>query len=896
MEECALDLATFNQLAAESYLNEPAGDAARTWLYTISSRPDSWIAAQSLLSQADSLETQFVLLTIISEGIRLYFNDLPGEQKDYLKNYYFDYVFQVVDCNPAVIRQADNVLLEIVKHEWPGNWPNFLKDLVTSASSSRSADINAIYFLGILSNEIVHGDFTSDRQQELMSTLQGQFQYIYTFLESEFYANEDVQLRTEILKSFSYYLEWIHLKQMSISNLIPLFEFPEYRFCVLECLASIVYRKSSLADQEMKTIFHEVIQEISKYHEILTDPDLNQLLVHVLAGFVLLDQCALMPCPLVLSWMLNLTYSSEGEVLAECMEMWHQLTKNFTFDITSFPFSADTVIPLQIVLCEKMVKPSEKLFETMKETLYFTAKIEKSQILSFIIEKIGSETESLPYLYSVAAVSGVSDPQEETEFVEKVFAIVLPYEDMERNEAILYIIRQYHHVLNNNWPLLSSSIDKIMQLIDTDLQHTTIETLLYITKRCYQPLLTVHPQESHSFARELLSRLPTYTETVIDQNLPSLFESMASLIRNSHVETEKRLMVKELFNIPITHVSIEIMTKVLPILDDSTFQPHVETVMNTAIGTFIQDPNEQMKSSLIQLFESFFSVFPRSQLVPQIITMILNEYANSFLSTTIEAITTLIVILKTDVVDFIPEILRVIVDPTSEMLQANPNEYPDHSLALFNLLAILLTKVYSSPQYYNTETFTNLLDIIIFGLHHQQLSICEVSLSCISSLITEFDDCEDISMKTDFYSRFFLQIISEFIEVLMDGYHQALFNHITMVLFHMLQLIITERVTLFDMDYVVTLMAEKLCEIYPTIKQDEILLLCYSISNVSTNCGQLRQQMHDFIISAKRAIITQNQVCSTNTFDEEIQEIELYHAINSPSEHELIADADLTEY
>jgi exportin-1 len=60
----------------------------------------------------------------------------------------------------VLIAKLNLILVEILKHEWPHNWPTFISDLVGSSKTSEVLCENNMQILKLLSEEVF--DFSQD--------------------------------------------------------------------------------------------------------------------------------------------------------------------------------------------------------------------------------------------------------------------------------------------------------------------------------------------------------------------------------------------------------------------------------------------------------------------------------------------------------------------------------------------------------------------------------------------------------------------------------------------------------------------------------------------------------------------------------------------------------------
>ena len=92
---------------------------------------------------------------------------LPPEQREGIKNYVVGKVIamssdeQTMNREKLFISKLNLTLVQILKQEWPQNWPTFINDLVGSSKTSEILCENNMQILKLLSKEVF--DFARDQ-------------------------------------------------------------------------------------------------------------------------------------------------------------------------------------------------------------------------------------------------------------------------------------------------------------------------------------------------------------------------------------------------------------------------------------------------------------------------------------------------------------------------------------------------------------------------------------------------------------------------------------------------------------------------------------------------------------------------------------------------------------
>lgn len=121
------------------------------------------------------------------------------------------------------------VLIQIVKQDWPENWPTFLTDLVNSSHSSESICENNLKIIQLLTEEIFefHADsLTREKSLALQKYLMQEFNSIYELCHFILTASARPSLITTTLVTLQKFLTWLpsqnEFRYIFDTDLLPL--------------------------------------------------------------------------------------------------------------------------------------------------------------------------------------------------------------------------------------------------------------------------------------------------------------------------------------------------------------------------------------------------------------------------------------------------------------------------------------------------------------------------------------------------------------------------------------------------------------------------------------------------------------------------------------------------
>ncbi|KAF8044403.1 hypothetical protein BT93_A2406 [Corymbia citriodora subsp. variegata] len=226
--------------------------AADQILRELQNNPDTWLQVVHILQSTKNLNTKFFALQVLEGVIKYRWNALPVEQRDGMKNYISEVIVQL-SSNEASLRmeklyinKLNIILVQILKHEWPGRWRSFIPDLVSAAKTSETICENCMAILKLLSEEVFdfsRGEMTQQKIKELKQSLNSEFQLIHELCLYVLSASQRTELIRATLSTLHAFLSWIPLgyifESPLLETLLKFFPVPSYRNLTLQCLTEV---------------------------------------------------------------------------------------------------------------------------------------------------------------------------------------------------------------------------------------------------------------------------------------------------------------------------------------------------------------------------------------------------------------------------------------------------------------------------------------------------------------------------------------------------------------------------------------------------------------------------------------------------------------------------------
>jgi exportin-1 len=358
-----LDVSILDQVVTAAYNPmDPNRALANRCLMQLQEAPDLWQKADAIIEQAQNAQARFFGLQVLDDAIKTRWKILPAEQRDGIKNYVVGKIINMSQEEAVLTRERvfigklNLTLVEILKQEWPHNWPSFISDLVGSSKTSEVLCENNMQILKLLSEEVF--DFSRDQMvtekvKLMKESLNGEFSQIYHLCEFVLEHSQRPALLRVTLQTLQRFLTWIPLGFIFRTSLITVlvnkfFPTPAFRNEALDCLTEI----GSLHDLEPQydPLFRQLFAEfLTKLADIFSpETDLQpafengteedrlflQKLALFLAGFfkahlhVLEVPEAQQALITGMFYLVRISEVKETEIFRICLEAWNMLAED----------------------------------------------------------------------------------------------------------------------------------------------------------------------------------------------------------------------------------------------------------------------------------------------------------------------------------------------------------------------------------------------------------------------------------------------------------------------------------------------------------------------------------------------------------------------------------------
>ncbi|PPR03954.1 hypothetical protein CVT26_001159 [Gymnopilus dilepis] len=367
---------------------------------------------------------EYIGLQILEKLILTRWKTLPDGQRQGIRNFIVGITVKVSSDEVSFrkektyINKLNLALVQILKQEWPHNWPNFITELVESSKTNLSLCENNMVILKLLSEEIF--DFSAEQMTQtkiknLKNQMCGEFSEIFKLCQEVLEEAQKVSLIKATLETLLRFLNWIPLGYIFETTIIDLLlnrflEAPEFRNVTLKCLAEIAaLNVGPEYDPKFVILFAMVMTSVNRMIPPSTNiaqayqnaGDAGQELVLNLALFLAnflsnhlraveseQNRDVLLNAHL---YMVKISQVDEREIFKICLEYWLKLVAELYDEIQSLPIGdsgllmglslggtngaqnmlngmslrkniySDVLSNLRLVIIERMVKPEEVL-------------------------------------------------------------------------------------------------------------------------------------------------------------------------------------------------------------------------------------------------------------------------------------------------------------------------------------------------------------------------------------------------------------------------------------------------------------------------------------------------------------------------------------------------------
>ncbi|KAF2100803.1 hypothetical protein NA57DRAFT_74400 [Rhizodiscina lignyota] len=257
---------------------------AQNTLNQFKENPDAWLMVDKILSDATYPQTKFLGLQVLDHVILTRWKVLPRDQCQGIRNFVVNVIIKTSETEESLrsqrtlLNKLNLTLVNILKQEWPHNWPTFINEIISSCRSSLPICENNMAILRLLSEEVFDysaDQLTSTKTKELKQSMCDEFTSIYQLCSEILSTASQASLIKATLETLLRFLNWIPLGYIfetppsGVSLIETLrsrfFDVPDFRNITLKCLTEIAsLHVEPTYNEKLVQMFTETLTAISK--------------------------------------------------------------------------------------------------------------------------------------------------------------------------------------------------------------------------------------------------------------------------------------------------------------------------------------------------------------------------------------------------------------------------------------------------------------------------------------------------------------------------------------------------------------------------------------------------------------------------------------------------------
>lgn len=284
-----LDINLFDQVVGTFYKGSGAEQKeAQSVLSQFQENAESWTRADKILSNSNNAQSKYIALSCLNKLIQYRWKTIPEDERIGIRNFIVNMIISLCDnetifeTERALINKIDLTLVQILKQEWPHNWPQFIPEIVLSSRSSFNVCENNMIILKLLSEEVF--DFSQDqltqaKAKSLRLSMRAEFEEIFKLCYEVLDKTTKSSLIISTLNALLKYIPWIPVNYIFQTDLLKLltgkFLNPvDTRTITLKCLTEVSNLNSPELEEKFIIFFKDTMEQI--YSIIPPDTNLKQ--------------------------------------------------------------------------------------------------------------------------------------------------------------------------------------------------------------------------------------------------------------------------------------------------------------------------------------------------------------------------------------------------------------------------------------------------------------------------------------------------------------------------------------------------------------------------------------------------------------------------------------------
>ena len=134
--------------------------AANELLIRMKDHPDMWKRVDKIIGNSNQIGTKFFGLQVLGEAIATRWKIIPPDHRGGIRNFIVSNIVGICTSDDKMKKESvylsrlNLILVQILKQDWPDEYPDFISDIVSSSKSSELLCENNMTILKLLSEEV----------------------------------------------------------------------------------------------------------------------------------------------------------------------------------------------------------------------------------------------------------------------------------------------------------------------------------------------------------------------------------------------------------------------------------------------------------------------------------------------------------------------------------------------------------------------------------------------------------------------------------------------------------------------------------------------------------------------------------------------------------------------
>ncbi|KAI6166977.1 CRM1 C terminal-domain-containing protein [Pisolithus thermaeus] len=575
--------------------------------------PDAWTRVPDIMERSTFPQSKYIGLQILERLITTRWRTLPDGQRQGIRNFVVGVTVKVASDEATMrkektyLNKLNLALVQILKQEWPHNWPTFITELVESSKTNLSLCENNMAILRLLSEEVFDysaEQMTQTKIKNLKNQMCGEFSEIFKLCS-------ETSLIRATLETLLRFLNWIPLGYIFETTIIDLLlnrflEAPDFRNVTLKCLAEIAgLNVGPEYDPKFVILFAMVMTSVNR----MIPPSTN---IAAAYAYNLVLNLALFLCNFLSNhlraveteanrdvllnahlYMVKISQVEEREIFKIPLEYWSKLVAELYDEMQSLPIGDsgllmglslgnwhDVLSNLRLVVIERMVKPEEVLivendegeivrefmkesdtivlYKQMRELLVYLTHLDVVDTENILTEKLAKQVDGSEWswqnlntlCWAIGSISGAMNEETEKRFLVTVIKDLLGLCEIKRGKDNKAVVASGHHA---HWKFLKTVVNKLFEFMHEThegVQDMACDTFIKIAQKCRRHFVMQQSGEQEPFIDEILRLLHRITVDLSPQQVHTFYEAVGYMISAQPNKPQQEKLIAKLMELP----------------------------------------------------------------------------------------------------------------------------------------------------------------------------------------------------------------------------------------------------------------------------------------------------------------------------------------------------------